>query len=693
MRHLKTITIAAMATSIITSLSAIQSCTTKAPDYSSEPFDSYPVKASSLDEMSYSKNGTSFNLWAPSAEAVRVHIYESGDVSRDFGGLTDAARSTSAEDGSYSDAIITQDLKKGKDGSWKGTVKKDLMDKFYTFQIKYKGEWLSETPGINAKAVGLNGRRAAVIDMTKTDPSGWAEDRRPDYGDYDDIILYETHHRDFSMDPDNGITNKGKFLAYTETGTKTKSGYSTGIDHLADLGITHLHILPSFDSDGNEAKDYYNWGYDPLNYNVPEGRYSTDASNPYARINEFKQMVQSLHSKGICVVLDVVYNHTSTTGDSNFDLTVPGYFYRFNEDGTYSNGSGCGNETASDREMMRRYMIESVKYWINEYHVDGFRFDLMGIHDIETMNQIRAAVDEIDKGIFIYGEGWSAGTCAIDADLLASKANAAQYPRIAAFGDEMRDAVRGPFNDDKIGAFLTGEKGCTESIKFGIVGAIQHPGINYASVNYSKEPWAIEPTQMISYASCHDDMCLGDRIKNTFKKSTLSQRMDAQKLAETIILTSQGVPFIYSGDEIIRDKKMVHNSFDSPDSVNTIIWENKALYNDVYKYVKDMVSLRKNHPALHMGSAENVQKNLSFLDVDNDNTVAFCIDGKAVGDSWGKIYVVFNGSSKKAAKVDVPKGNYVVVCKDGKIDPLGLTTVSSDKVKVSPTSALIMYSE
>lgn len=683
---------AIMLSAVITSLNISQSCSPSGTAVTDSDYASYPVKTSSLDEMTYSPKGTLFSLWAPSAEAVKVNIYQSGDVTRDFGGLDDASRGSSSME-SAATPLLSQSLKRQKDGSWTGTVRKDLMGLFYTFQIMKDGEWLGETPGINAKAVGLGGRRAAVIDMSKTDPQGWNEDKAPILNSTDEIIIYETHHRDFSMDPNAGIRNMGKFLAYTERGTRNSFGASTGTDHLVEMGITHLHILPSFDSDGNEAKDYYNWGYDPLNYNVPEGRYSTDPSDPYARITEFKQMVKALHEAGIRVVLDVVYNHTSTTGDSNFDLTVPGYFYRHNEDGSYSNGSGCGNETASEREMMRRFMVESVKYWITEYHIDGFRFDLMGIHDIETMNQIRSAATQLRPDIFIYGEGWSAGDCQLDTDLLASKANTARMPGISAFGDELRDAIRGPFSDDSKGAFLIGKQGNAESIKFGIVGAINHPDIDYTKVNYSSEPWAEQPTQMISYVSCHDDMCLGDRIKNNMSKFPEAKRIEAQKLAETIVLMSQGVPFIFSGEEILRDKKMVHNSFKSPDSVNTIEWDNKTRYADLYNYLKGLIAIRKTHPAFHMGDADAVRKNLRFIETGTETSLAFQIDGKAAGDSWGKIIVAFNGSTSKPLTLGIDKGSYVVICEKGRIDAMGLRNMTSDKITVAPTSAVILYTE
>ena len=342
---------------------------------------------------------------------------------------------------------------------WVAELKGDWRGFFYTLDISgNKKEWL-ETPGIGARAVGVNGKRGYVIDLSQTNPEGWDKDCRPEVKSPADLVIYEMHHRDFSVHPASGFTNKGKFLALTE---------QKAISHLKELGVNAIHILPSYDygsvDETRLADNKYNWGYDPVNYNVPEGSYSTNPFDPATRIREFKQMVQALHKAGIRVILDVVYNHTYDIDHSNFQRSWPDYFYRKNADGTYSNGSGCGNETASEQPFMRQYMIESVKYWINEYHIDGFRFDLMGVHDIETMNLIRQAVDEIDPTIFIYGEGWSAGSCALPGEQLATKAHIPQMPRIAAFSDELRDALRGPFSDDTKGAFLAGLPGEEESV-------------------------------------------------------------------------------------------------------------------------------------------------------------------------------------------------------------------------------------
>lgn len=652
-------------------MSTTISCQSVKKEYTS--FEEYPIPEGKLVEMEYSPIETKFTLWAPTAEEVRVLLYDSGN------------------EGS---AYQTLSLEMGEDGIWNTSIKKDLKGKFYTFNVKVNGKWLGDTPGIMAKAVGVNGKRAAVIDLRSTDPEGWANDVRPLLKDYADIIVYEMHHRDFSLDSVSGIRNKGKFLALTELGTTTSQGEKTGIDHLKELGVTHVHILPSYDyasvDESKPDKAQYNWGYDPQNYNVPDGSYSTDPYKPDVRIKEFKQMVQALHKAGIRVVLDVVYNHTFNTEESNFERTVPGYFYRQTKDGKPANGSGCGNETASDRAMMRKYMVESVLYWINEYHIDGFRFDLMGIHDIETMNEIRAAVDKIDPSIFIYGEGWAASAPQLDQEELAMKANIYKMPRIAAFSDGMRDGLRGGWDDDRKGAFLIGQPGHEMSIKFGLVGAVKHPQVINDSVNYSKEPWALQPTQMISYVSCHDDMCLADRLKATMPDATDEERASLHKLAETFVFTSQGVPFIFAGDEMMRDKKGIHNSYNSPDSINTIDWRNKTIHHDVFDYVRELITLRKNHPAFRMGDADKVRQYMEFLPVEGSNLVAFILKDNANGDSWKNIIVAFN-SRKEPAKLSIPAGRYTIVCKDGKIKQSGMGQVSGNEIIVPARSAMIIH--
>ncbi|WP_291562231.1 type I pullulanase [Bacteroides sp.] len=633
----------------------------------------YPSFSTEWVEMEYTPQSTNFMLWAPTADAVKVNIYDNGLDSL---------------------PIRSVDMLKKNGGQWIVTVHEDLHGKFYTFNVQIDGRWLGDTPGVMAKAVGVNGKRAAIINFDDTDPDGWADDKRPELKNFNDIILYEMHHRDFSVDSLSGIKNKGKFLALTEEGTKNIYGQTTGLDHLKELGITHVHILPSYDyASVDETKldtPQYNWGYDPQNYNVPDGSYSTDPYKPEVRIREFKQMVQSLHKAGIRVIMDVVYNHTFNTDNSNFQLTVPGYFYRFNDDGTFANGSGCGNETASDREMVRKYIVESVKYWVNEYHVDGFRFDLMGIHDIETMKAIRTELDKIDPSIFIYGEGWAAGSPKYPFEKLAMKANTWQMPGVAAFSDEFRDSLRGSWSDDTKGAFVTNGKGHEAGVMFGIAAALPHQQLKEVRKDMPQS-WTAQPSQMISYISCHDDHCIGDRLKITAPDADVKQRMRLLKLAETAVFTSQGVPFIFTGDEIMRDKKGVKNSYCSPDSINVIDWRLKKEHQDSYEYIRGLIALRKAHPAFRLGSAEKVYEHLEFINPSAKGVVAFRIKGQPEGEAWKDITVILN-ATKKNAKVEVPEGTYRVVCHDGEINPeKGLSDVKGKTLVVAPQSATIAY--
>ena len=560
-------------------------------------------------------------------------------------------------------------------------VKGDLNGVFYTFDTGN-----GECPGIFAQAVSVNGKKAQVLDMKSTDPEGWRYDRQINTASPADLVIYEMHHRDFSIDASSGVRPeyRGKFLALTEP---------SSIAHLKALGVNAIHILPSFDyasvDESHPERPQYNWGYDPLNYNVPEGSYSTDANTPAVRIREFKEMVQALHRAGIRVILDVVYNHTFNTEGSNFQKIYPDAYFRKTADGQYSNGSGCGNETASERPLMREYMKESVLYWAKEYHIDGFRFDLMGIHDIETMNQIRSVVSAYNPDIFIYGEGWSAGACAIPNEVLGMKANVPQMPGIAAFSDDIRDALRGPFSDDTKGAFLAGIAGLEESLKAGIAGMVAHPQVDYTKVNYSKEPYALQPTQMISYVSCHDDMCLVDRLKASIPGIQTDEIIRLDLLAQTAVMLSQGVPFMLSGEEMLRDKKGVHNSFESPDEINHLDWDNMKRYPQVLEYYQRLIALRHHHPAFRLGTAEKVRQHLQFLPT-QDCLVAFRLTGYAGGDSWRDIIVALNGS-KEIRTIEVPDDRYTVVCADGRIDENGLGTVEGAKIEVKPQSALILH--
>jgi len=605
-------------------------------------FERLPVPSTPWVEMVYAPTMTTFQLWAPTAEKVRLRLYKDGNEGK---------------------AWKTLSLAKGSDGTWAKQMKGDLKGKFYTFEAKVDGKWRGETPGINARVVGVNGKRAAVIDLKDTNPVGWEFDK-PTYKLFESGAIYEMHHRDFSMSDQANFKHRGKFLALTEKGVKTLQGSPAGLDHLKQLGISYVHILPSFDyASVDETKldvPQYNWGYDPLNYNVPEGSYSTDPYQPEVRIREFKQMVQALHEAGLKVVLDVVYNHTFNTEGSNFERTVPGYFFRHKADGSLCDASGCGNETASERAMMRKFMVESVEYWMKEYHIDGFRFDLMGIHDIETMRSIRKAAEKINPKVLIYGEGWAAGTPALPAGDAAMKAEVHRLPGIAAFSDELRDALRGPFSNDKQSAMLAGLTGNKESVKMGIVGGIPHPQVDYNKVNYSKNAWAEQPHQLITYVSCHDDMCLNDRIKNSIPNLSEQQLVRLNLLAQTLVFTSQGVPFIQAGEELFRDKKMVHNSFKSPDSINAIDWSRRDSHKEVYAYYRELMNLRSADLAFSLGDAQKVREYVSFLP-SSETSVVFRIKGKSLYESHELDYVVAVNLGDQPETVSLPSSDYLLV--------------------------------
>jgi len=628
-----------------------------------------------FNEMDCQPEQTTFRLFAPAtAKSVKVRIYKDGQGGKPF-------KTVSMTPQKSQKSQPSQPL---QGTIWTATVKGNLLGKFYTFDTGH-----GETPGVFAKAVGVNGRRAAIVNMVNTFPDDWCCDQHPVIKSPADLVVYELHHRDFSV-ARKDAKYPGKFLALTEP---------WAIDHLKQLGVNAVHILPSYDFGSVDEtrlnEPQYNWGYDPVNYNVPEGSYSTDPTDPATRIREFKQMVQALHKAGIAVILDVVYNHTYDIEHSNFQLTFPDYYYRKTAavpDGSpsgYSNGSGCGNETASERPMMRRFMIESAKYWYNEYRIDGFRFDLMGCHDIETMNTIRQELSKLDPSIFIYGEGWSAGACALPNEQLGMKANISRMPGIAAFSDEIRDGLRGPFDDDTKPGWLGGAPDCEESIKFGIVGAIDHPQVDMTKVNYSKIPWAAEPTQMMSYVSCHDDMCLTDRLRASIPGITMEQLIRLDLLAQTAVMTSQGVPFMLSGEELLRTKKGVHNSFESPDSINQLDWQNAERYPQVLKYYCDLIALRQHHPAFRLGDAHLVRKHLEFLETPK-GVVAYRLKDYAGRDDWRNIIVILN-ANREAATVEIPKGMYTVVCKDGEIDEQSTSKIFGRKTSVSPQSALILH--
>lgn len=639
-------------------------------------FSDYPTYSGEDLELKVDETGTHFRLWSPAAEAVELSLYSNGRTGKAY-------------------SVINMSFD-NKTGCWTANIPGQLYGQFYTFRVKHEGKWLNETPGVWAKAVGINGERAAIIDLKSTNPQGWENDRGPQVNNFLDVVIYEMHHRDMSVHPSSGIANKGKFLALTENGTVSPEGLKTGIDHLKELGVTHVHILPSYDFNSVDEtqlpSNTYNWGYDPVNYNVPEGSYSTNPSDPTARIREMKQMIQALHDAGIGVIMDVVYNHTAENDGSNFELTAPGYYHRHWDDGKYSDASGCGNETASERKQMSDYIVNSTKYWADEYHIDGFRFDLMAIHDTETMNRVAEELKKINPSIFVYGEGWTAGDSPLAPERRALKENVSTMKGIAVFSDDIRDAVKGHYADASGRGFASGQPGLEETVKIGIVASTAHPQVDYSKGNYSKKHYADSPSMVVNYVSCHDDLCLTDKLRKSMPDVPDSVRKRIARLAQTIVFTSQGTPFMFAGEEIWRDKQGVHNSYKSSDSINAIDWRLKALNADQFEYYRNLIALRKAHPAFRMTDTKQIAKHIVFDNINSDKTpnlVSYTITGNANGDSWRDIKVVFNGANQTRA-VSIPKGKWQIIARDGFLNPNGLGESSGGRVEVAPYSALIL---
>lgn len=607
----------------IMSITLLGSCKKQNAD-----FLSYPTPVNENLWTNYSKESTLFKLWSPTAEEVTLRLFKTGNDSNSF---------------------ETFSLESAKSGIWQKNLTKDLDGIYYTYQVKINGRWLEETPGMYAKAVGVNGNRAMVLDLNATNPDKWEKDKGPVISHLNKAIIYELQIRDLTIHPESGSSLPGSYLGLVEEGTKGTGNISTGIDHLKELGITHVHLLPTFDhysiDETNLDTPQYNWGYDPQNYNVPEGSFSSDPFNAAVRIKEFKQMVKAFHDNDIGVILDVAYNHTGKTEEANFNQEAPGYYYRHWKDGSYADAAACGNETASERAMMQKFIIESVTYWTKEYHVDGFRIDLMGIHDITTMNKISDAVKKINPDALLYGEGWTAKDSPLPEEKRALKKHMKQLPQIAAFSDDIRDGIKGSVFEDESTGFISGAKNTEESIKFGVVGAIQHPQLDYEKVNYSNAPWALEPWQSINYVSCHDNHTLFDKLKISKPKADSEELIAMDKLANAIVLTSQGTPFLHAGVEMLRTKNGEHNSYNLPDSINQINWNWKTEHKEVFEYYKNLISLRKAHPAFYMKNAADVVNNLNFQTV-KDGIVSYIIKDNANNDDWKNILVIYNAKNK-----------------------------------------------
>ena len=630
----------------------------------------------------YNNRKTTFKIWAPLAESVEVIFY--GKDGYDY----------------RSDAKEVIKMKYEEKGVWKLEVKGDLNGEFYNYIIKRSGV-SKEVIDPYAKAVGVNGERGMVIDLNATNPIGWDTHTIPKLNSVLDAIIYEVNIRDFTIDNNSGINNeiKRKFKGFCAEPSSNKGKIKTGINHLKELGVNVIQLLPSFDYKTIDERYFneeeYNWGYDPLNYNVPEGSYST---NPYfgeVRIKEFKELIMKLHENGFKVVMDVVFNHTADTENSNFNKILPKYYYRENEDGSFSNGSGCGNEIASERAMVRKFILDSLKYWVEEYKIDGFRFDLMGLHDIETMKAIRK---ELSEDIILYGEGWKAGPSTLEDDILTLKENISKFGKlqVGAFSDDIRDAIKGSVFEAESGGFINGGNGFEETIKFGVVASTAHKDINFNKLKYSKIPWAIEPYQVITYVSAHDNYTLWDKLALVKPLFAKSDRIKMNKLAAAIILTSQGIPFIHAGDEILRTKKdrngtLVENSYKSSDYVNKFYWSRKEKYIDIFNYYKKLIDLRKNHKIFKMNSAKDINDNIEFLNFEENlkNIVAYIAYGDRINDSLGKIAVIFNGN-QDYVEIDLKHNKFIAILDGDDVNEKGLYKINNNLINIKPLSALIV---
>ncbi len=603
-------------------------------------FEDYPVYEGTDLGLRYESNGSVFRVWAPTAETVELLLYREANA------------------GDVAERIAMQ---KSEKGTWRAEVKKDLQGWYYVYRARIEGKWMDEVPDPYAFAVGLNGKRSAIIDLDLAKPLDWEKDRAPEGLHPVDALIYELHIRDASIHSNSGIASKGKFTGLAETGTVNTAGLSTGLDHIRELGVTHVHLLPFYDflsiDESQPEKAQYNWGYEPLNYNVPEGSYSSNAADPVVRIRELRELVQRFHQHGLRLVMDVVYNHTMLTQESWFNQLVPGYYYRQNAKGEFSNATACGNEIASERPMVRKFILESLEFWMRQYHVDGFRFDLMGVHDIITMQEIEKRVKKINPHVLLYGEGWAAGESPLPEKERALKKYAARLNGIAVFSDDIRDGIKGSVFVEEDRGFVSGKPGMEQSIRFGVVASCPHPQVDYSKVNYSDKPYATDPGQVVTYAECHDNHVLWDKLAISAKGRTESERIAMHKLALGIVLTSQGIPFLHAGTEFLRSKQGNENSYNAGDSINAIDWDLKTRNQQVCDYVKALVTLRQSHPAFRLRSGDAIRESIRFLD-SNPGTVAYTIDGAAHSDEWKKILLVYHANTEPV-DFALPAGKWI----------------------------------
>ena len=612
----------------------------------------------------YSAEKTAFRLWAPTAKAVSINLYRGGDAE-------------------VNDLLMQIPMRRDVSGTWYAERTGDLNGVYYTYLVNH-GAYVTEACDPYARATGVNGQRAMVIDLEATNPAGWEADCDPHAGiAVTDAVIYELHVRDVSMDASSGIRQKGKYLGILESGTRTPGGMATGLDHMKELGITHLHLLPVYDygsvDERHPEKPQFNWGYDPVNFNVPEGSYSSDPFHGEVRVRELKQLIKGLHDNGISVVMDVVYNHVYEAKDFCFNQIVPDYFSRTRND-VYSNGSGCGNDTASERSMVRKYIVDSICYWADEYHFDGFRFDLVGLLDVDTINEIVTQVHKRHPNVIFYGEGWHLNTVTTRDCLLATQDHSHLTPGFAYFNDTIRDCLRGSvFYSDALG-YITGATGIGPELEACFRG-LPH--------------WCTDPKQTINYVSCHDNNTLMDRISLATPDVSFEDRVRMNKLAAAFYMTAQGIPFMQAGEEMLRSKPdpkggFVENSFRSPDAVNSIKWNLLDLkaYRDTFEYYKGLIRFRKAHPVLRMTSAYDVLSNLVPVHCDHPHVGAFQLSGNVPGEPSRELYIIFSAADT-AQTVKLPKGTWQI-CINGEKAGVEALGTAEGSVTLSPISAMVL---
>ena len=630
--------------------------------YSSKTFEGQYTYTGSDLGATWSPKSTFFRLWAPTAQAVLVNLYRSGNAH--------------AQD-LFLQVPMTQDVQ----GTWVVTIPGNLNGVYYTYQVTLDGH-TTEACDPYARTTGVNGHRAMVLDLASTNPAGWDMDSDPNGGKpITDAVLYELHVRDLSMHRSSHIKNKGKFLGLIESGKKTKGGCPTGLDHMKALGITHVHLLPVYDygsvDESVPDSKQFNWGYDPENFNVPEGSYSTDPFHGEVRVREMKQMVKGLHDNGISVVMDVVYNHVYHAEDFCFNRIVPGYFSRISASGVYSNGSCCGNDTASERSMVRKYIVDSVKYWADEYHIDGFRFDLVGLIDTITINQIMDTVHKTHPNIIFYGEGWTMPTAVTKPDIpMTTQGNSALVPGFSFFSDTIRDLLRGSIFDSRAPGFVSG-------------GYASHDLLHACFMGVPS--WAASPDQCVNYVSCHDNNTLFDRIALGAPEASRDTRIKMNNLAAAFSILSQGTPFFQAGEEFLRTKpargkKFDENSYKSPDSVNSLKWNNleDPDCQKTLRYYQGLIAFRKAHPSLRLRTREEVWRTVHPVSCSNPNTVAFLIDGV----EEERIFVIFNADTN-GVSFTLPEGKWMVRINGDQAGTECLAEVGGS-ISAPPISAMVL---